>query len=506
MLAGDVSDQGLNLRVTRDSSTPVYRQLMDSIETAVQEGQLRAGDALPSIRAVAAELGINQMTVSKAYRLLSNKGVVRGQSGGGTRVLEAGAVQVQSAHTTLAPPAQTFRTAEVIDRFPGRMAELANAPGVVALTDAYPKFPAADLDAFRQCLDRTLASYGTSAFTYGSPAGKFELRELLAQVVQSADMAVLADQIVLTSGAQQALDLSARLLLRRGDVVIVESPCYFGALDVFRSLGAVIVEIPISSEGVSPEAFRSACKSHAPKAFYTIPTVHNPTGITTSEARRREILEVAREYGCVVIEDDYCPELHFGRERIKSYFALSQGSMEVFYLRSLGKIYLPGIRLGFLIPPTARMPQALQLKRSSDMHGPLVLQNAAEMFLRERMFNSQAMSELKSLQARAKLLFAELESQLPRGCETRMVTGGLSFWVSLPRSVSNEDLYFAAIRHSVAFALGSGFFAEHDGASKGIRVSFGGLSDEQIVEGAKRFCLALGSVFGAGGDTTGYFI
>ncbi|VTU45868.1 2-aminoadipate transaminase (plasmid) [Variovorax sp. SRS16] len=500
MQAGDVSEQKLNLRVTRGSSLPVYRQLVDGIEAAVQEGRLRPGDALPSIRAVAAELGINQMTVSKAYRQLSNRGIVRGQSGNGTRVLE------QRPGSAPIAPTRAARAPEVVDRYPSRMAELANAPGVIALTDAYPQFPAADLDAFRICLDKALSAYGTSMFAYGPPAGKFELRDLLAQVVRRADVAVQADQIVLTSGAQQALDLSARLLLRPGDVVVVESPCYFGALDVFRALGAEIVEIPISSDGISAADLRSVCERHAPKAFYTIPTVHNPTGITTSEARRLEILEVARAFGCVIIEDDYCPELHFGRDRVKSYLALSQGSVEVFYLRSLGKIYLPGIRLGFLIPPAARLPQALQLKRSSDMHGPLVLQNAAELFLRERMFDSQAMPELKSLQARARLLFAELENQLPAGCETRMVTGGLSFWVSLPESVSNEDLYFAAIRHSVAFALGSAFFAEHDGASKGIRVSFGGLTNDQIIEGVKRLCLALASVFGSGADSSAYFI
>lgn len=347
-------------------------------------------------------------------------------------------------------------------------------------------------------------------FSYGPPAGKLELRELLAEVVRQSGVQVQADQIVLTSGAQQALDLSARLLLQRGDVVLVESPCYFGALDVFRSLGARIVELPVTSEGISAQEFRSACERFSSKALYTISTVHNPTGITTSQARRIEILDVAREFGCAIIEDDYCPELHYAKAPVGSYLALAEGSVDVFYLRSLGKIYLPGIRLGFLIPPTSRLSHALQLKRSSDMHGPLVLQNAAELFLRERMLSAQAMPEIRAIELRAKLLFQELGKHLPPGCQTRMVTGGLSFWVALPSSVSNEDLYFAAIRHSVAFALGSAFFAVPGGRSQGIRVSFGGLSNEQIVEGVQRLSLALASVTGvsagAAGDRSDYFI
>lgn len=490
--------EALRLEVLRGTSIPVYQQLVDGILRAIEEGRLRAGDALPSIRTVAAELAVNQMTVSKAYKSLSAQGVVRGQSGGGTRVLER--------TSTDQGMAQAWQPAEAFDRFPARMAELAAAPGVIAFTDAYPRFSPDDVDAFRECLDRTLTTYGASTFAYGPPAGKYELRELLAGIVGRGGVAVHADDLVLTSGAQQALDLSARLLLGPGDSVIVESPCYFGALDVFRSLGARIVELPISSEGISPVDFAEACAKFSPKAFYTIPTVHNPTGVTTSELCRRKLLAVARKFGCAVIEDDYCPEFSFSREHIPTYLSLAQGSIPVFYLRSLGKIYLPGIRLGFLIPPEPQLAQALQLKRSSDMHGPLLLQNAAELFLRDRVSKTRATHELESMQQRALLLHDELSRWLPTGCGTQMVSGGLSFWVSLPKSVKNEDLYFSAIRHSVAFSLGSAFVDASAGSSTGLRLSFGGLDTDQIEEGVQRIVSVLKAVFGATSGSANYIV
>lgn len=493
----EVSVEQVDLRVSKSLPVPVYQQLVERIESAIEDGRLSPGAVLPPIRALADELGINQMTVAKAYKVLASKGIVRGQSGGGTRVLKQGPTQSR-------PQQQAFGVGQP-ERYLALMGELGSAPGVIALTDAYPRFAAADVALFRECLDRALAKYGIDLFCYGPPAGKFELRALLADVLRKAEIHVQADDLILTSGAQQALDLSARLLLKPGDKVVVESPCYFGALELFRALGAEILELPVSEEGISSPEFRRICETHAPKAFYTIPTAHNPTGITTPDWKRGEILEAAREHGVAVIEDDYSPELFFEKDRPRSYYAMAGGSVDVFYVRSLGKMYLPGVRLGFLLPPATRFSSALQLKRAADMHGPLVLQNAAELYLRSRI-GEGLLAETKTILANARLLYSELQRHLPKGCGTRMISGGLSFWIALPQPVANEELYFAAIRHSVAFALGSSFTAEGGDSSTGIRISFGQLDQHDIAEGGKRLGAALSSVFGAGGRDRSYLV
>lgn len=472
----------LGVRVDKRLSIPAYLQIVEGIETALRSGGLMPGDALPAMRSAAADLGVNQMTVSKAYKSLAGMGIVQGNSGGGTKVI---GLKPRSPASPSNPQVGTSLR-QII-----RMAELARAPGVIALTDAYPHFSATKLEAFRACLNEAMGEGAESIFRYASPAGISELRSALSKLVSDGGVHAHADDIIVTSGAQQALDMAARLLLSPGDYVIVEGPCYFGALESLRSLGVSIISLAMSPDGVDVDAFRDACATHAPKAFYTIPTVHNPTGFTTSLSRRHEILSIAKEYECAIIEDDYCPELKYGDEPVVSYKALADAGVDVYYVRSLGKIYLPGTRLGLLIPPARSMAAALRLKQLRDMHGPLILQAAAALYLNRHHDRGVLAEELAHIEGKAQILFQELKARLPNAFTLKWITGGLSFWIEFPQAFDDESIYFSAIRNSVAFALGSAFVVGDDGSSRGIRVSFGGLNESQIVEGASRLGAAL---------------
>lgn len=483
-----------SLRLDKSASIPIYQQIVDGIKDAIAEGRLQAGDALPPIRAMAADLGVNQMTVSKAYKVLADQNVATGRSGGGTRV---------SGRPVTAPP--TRAPAPAADTYFMRMSELAAAPGVIAFTEAYPPFSAGDLADFKRCIDEVLVSLGTLLFSYGPPAGNADLRKELARLIQPGPGRLDAEQIIVTSGAQQALDLCARHLLQPGDAVAVESPCYFGALEVFRNLKLNIVELPVGPKGVDPAALIEAGRKQRVRAFYTIPTVHNPTGITTPASRRSELAVAARKHDIAIIEDDYSPELFYGDKPPQSYFAAHQDT-DVYYLRSLGKAYLPGTRLGCLVPPAHAFQRILQIKRATDMHSPVFVQAAAALYLRGKI-TSHGNSQLKmAMQRRGSLMFDALETQLPERCAVQRITGGLSFWIALPFAVSDEDLYFSAIRHSIAFAPGSAFAVTPDGMSNGLRVSFGSLSDEEIVEGCARLARALRAVLDPVSATSGSFV
>ncbi|EPM65521.1 transcriptional regulator, GntR family with aminotransferase domain-containing protein [Pseudomonas syringae pv. theae ICMP 3923] len=473
----------LGLRVDKRLSTPAYQQIVEGVQSALKNGGLAPGDSLPAMRTAAADLGVNQMTVSKAYKSLAAMGVVQGNSGGGTKVTDVKPLPL-IAKSDSQPSASSIR--QIV-----RMAELACAPGVIALTDAYPHFSASKLESFRMCLNEVMSSGAESIFRYAAPAGIPELRKALKNLLGRGGLNIEADDIIVTSGAQQALDMAARLILSPGDTIIVEGPCYFGALDSLRSLGASIVALQMQPGGVAADAFREACAAHSPKAFYTIPTVHNPTGFTTSLARRREILDIAKDYGCTIIEDDYCPELHFGNEKMPSYKELGAGEVDVYYVRSLGKIYLPGTRLGLLIPPAGAMTSALRLKQVTDMHGPLLLQAAAAIYLERYHDSDELAAELALIEDKALSLFNELERRLPETFSVKWITGGLSFWIEFPQALDDEAIYFSAIRNSVAFALGSAFEVASDAVSHGVRVSFGGLDHEQIIEGAARLGSAM---------------
>jgi 2-aminoadipate transaminase len=372
------------------------------------------------------------------------------------------------------------------------MAELSAAPGVIALTDAFPVLSRQESNEFGQCVNEVLSRIGEGVFVYAAPAGAQSLRQLLAETLVAEGIEARPEQIIVTAGAQQALDICARAVLSAGDTVLVESPCYFGALDIFRALGVRIIELPIRRDGIDPAEFQKICGTQTIKTFYTIPTVHNPTGVTTSEDVRRKVLEVVERNGIDIIEDDYCPELSFGDKAPTSYRTLSEGTgTNVFYVRSLGKIYLPGVRLGFIASPPNMVNALLRTKRATDLHNPLLLQEAAVGFLKKRMALARKQKLAKSVMQRASDFHAALIKHLPAGCSTRMVHGGFSFWISLPTTIPNQELYLAAVRQSVAFVPGSLFRADAASSSDGIRVSFGRLTDGEISTGAKRVSEAL---------------
>jgi 2-aminoadipate transaminase len=257
--------------------------------------------------------------------------------------------------------------------------------------------------------------------------------------------------------------------------------------------------------GVDPEAVLQACERHAAKAFYTIPNAHNPTGAYTPLESRQAILHGLSATDCAIIEDDYCPELSFRAESLASYFALDQTAERTFYIRSLGKIYLPGTRLGFMIAPQAYVGKALDLKRTADLHGPNIIQDAAEIFLREHSTRSRLRDDVVRMRVRAQRLFAALDEHLPEGCSTHLPSGGLSFWVALPHAVADRALYHAAVAHSVAFAPGSIFEANAQNDSHGVRISFGTLPEEAFGEAARRVTAALGQAL-APPDRAEYYL
>jgi DNA-binding transcriptional MocR family regulator len=485
MKRSKASAPSVPVRLDSKSKRPVYQQLIDGVEAAIREGKLQSGDPLPSIRKLAEELDINHMTVAKAYRSLADRGVVQGNKGGGTRIL--GLQKANNPRTALQAESDA-RTEDIAIR----MAELSAAPGVIALTDAFPVLSRQESDEFGQCVKEVLSRIGEGVFVYAAPAGASSLRQLLAETLATEGIPCGPDQIIVTAGAQQALDICARATLSAGDTVVVESPCYFGALDVFRAIGIRIVELPIRHDGIDPAEFQKICANETVKAFYTIPTVHNPTGVTTSEEVRKKLFDVVERHGIDIIEDDYCPELSFGSTVPPSYRTLSEGSdTNVFYVRSLGKIYLTGVRLGFIASPPNMVSALLRTKRATDLHNPLLLQEAAVGFLKKRMAHARKQKLAKSVMQQANDFHAGLVKHLPTGCSTRMVHGGFSFWISLPAMVPNQELYLAAIRQSVAFAPGSLFKASASSTSDGIRVSFGRLVGGEITEGAKRVSEAL---------------
>jgi 2-aminoadipate transaminase len=293
--------------------------------------------------------------------------------------------------------------------------------------------------------------------------------------------------VIVTSGAQQAIELVIRLLVSPGSPVIVERPTYYGVVNALRSAGAHILEVPLESDGMDIDTLEAHLSRHRPRLIYTNPTFQNPTGVTTSIEKRRSILGLARKHGVPILEDDHNSELRFAGSPVPSIRALSELDDDVFYVRGFGKVFLPGTRLGYVVTPARARQVLLALKAQNDMHTNGIMQEAMARFLTRKNY-PKILERMKSVYAtKQRKLIASLSAGMPRGTLIAKPEGGLSLWVTLPAGTEVSELYYRAVRRGIAFVAGDGFYASNVNP-RTLRVSFGFVRDDVLEEGVARLC------------------
>lgn len=466
----------------RGSGTPVFAQIRDRLIGMICSGALPDGARLPAIRSLAAMLEVNTMTVAKAYRELAEAGYTESRGSGGTFV---------RAPRPVPPPAtEAVREGTEGDSeqppLTARLFELARAPGVIGFTANYPGPEESDMAAFRRRIAALAEEPDADRFfRYDPPNGRQSLREAIAAHAAGQGMEARPGEVMVTSGGQQAIDLTARALIRPGDLVLVERPTYFGALNAMREAGARFAEVPPDADGPDPERLEALLSREAPRLVYLNPTFQNPTGRTITLARRHIILALLNRYGVPLLEDDHCPELRFRGDPVPPFRALPGGADTVFYARGFGKAMIPGIRLGFLLAPSWAHRRLAALKTLTDLQSNAFMQGTLAGWLRTD--GPGIVGKLAELYgARQRLLVAALREGLPASVRVVQPEGGLSLWIELPSGAPVNDLYFRAVNRGVAFVPGAPFYAA-DPDPRTLRLSFGLVPDERIQEGARRF-------------------
>ena len=467
------------LSLAKGNGRPLFMQLHEQIIARISAGELTAGARLPPVRRLAEQLGINHMTVAKAYKDLAKAGFVEGRAGGGTHVRAPyGTKRARGAEPAVAGPLLSER-----------LYELAHAPGVIAFTTNYPEPDSECTKEFGACLQSVVADGLSPYFIYDSSNGRLSLRHAVVDYVAQRGLVTTPDDVIVTSGAQQAIELVIRLLVPHGSPVIVERPTYYGVVNVLRSAGARILEVPLESDGMDIEKLEAHLSRHRPRLIYTNPTFQNPTGVTTSIEKRRSILALARKHGVPILEDDHNSELRFAGAPIPSIRALSEPGDDVFYVRGFGKVFLPGTRLGYVVTPARARPALLALKAQSDMHTNGIMQEAMARFLIRKNY-PKILERMKEVYAtKQRKLIASLSAGMPPGTSIGQPEGGLSLWVTLAEGTEVSELYYRAVRRGVAFVAGEGFYASHVNP-RTLRVSFGFLRDDVLAEGVTRLCSA----------------
>ncbi|MFJ3422640.1 PLP-dependent aminotransferase family protein [Streptomyces sp. YS-B37] len=358
-------------------------------------------------------------------------------------------------------------------------------PEVINFAGGLPAPELFDAAGIAAAYQAVLTETPARALQYATTEGEPVLRTALAARTSARGLATGADDLLVTTGSQQALSLLATALLEPGDVVLVEQPCYLAALQVFAFAGARIVAVPGDAAGVDPEALDELVVRERPKLFYTVPTFQNPTGRTLPADRRAAVAEVAARRGLWIVEDDPYGELRFEGARLPWIAAQEGAADRTVLLGSFSKVMAPGLRLGWLRAPTDLLRACVVAKQAADLHTPTVNQLAAARYLADNDLDAHVARVAAVYRARRDAMLAGLPDSLPEGSSWERPEGGMFLWARLPESYDTTELLARVVRQDVAYVPGAPFYAGEPERST-MRLCFVTQTPGEIREGLRR--------------------
>lgn len=376
--------------------------------------------------------------------------------------------------------------------------KLLGKPGIISFAGGFPDAALFDVAGLSAASQAALLQEPGAALQYGATEGYQPLREQLSAFMQAKGAAVSPDQLIVTTGSQQALDLLGKTLIDPGDTVIVEGPTFLATIQCFRLYGAKVVAAPVDADGVQVDRLEALIAQHKPKFVYLIPTFGNPSGAQTSLERRQQILALAVKTGTPVIEDDPYGDLYFGAAPPPSLLALSQGvpgARELLvYAGSLSKVLSPGLRVGWMVAPAELLAKATMCKQFSDAHTSTFAQATAAHYLRSGAMPA-ALQRVRAVYAERALAMGEaLRTELGAAIDFVQPQGGLFIWARLTGAggalADGAQLAQKAIAQGVAFVPGAPFYASDPDPST-LRLSFATADVGRIREGVGRLAKAL---------------
>jgi 2-aminoadipate transaminase len=364
--------------------------------------------------------------------------------------------------------------------------KLTQRPGIISFAGGLPApklFPKAEA---AEKAAEILKEKGEVALQYGPTEGYLPLRAFVAEW-----LGVEVEEVLITTGSQQALDLLGKVFLDEGAPLLLEAPSYLGAIQAFRAYGPRFLTVPTGEEGPDLEALAEALKRERPRFLYLIPSFQNPSGGLMPLWARERLLQMVMEKGLLVVEDDAYRELYFGESRVKSLFELAReaGYPGVIYLGSFSKILAPGLRVAFAVAHPEALLKLTQAKQGVDLHTPVLNQILVLELLKEG-FGERLERVRRVYRDKAKAMLEALEQEMPKEVAFTRPKGGMFVWMELPQGLSAEALFHKALEEKVAFVPGGPFFALGGGENT-LRLSYATMDQAAIAEGVRRLGRAL---------------
>jgi DNA-binding transcriptional MocR family regulator len=361
---------------------------------------------------------------------------------------------------------------------------VAARPEVVSLAGGMPFVQALPQEDVLDVVRRVVEEAGTSALQYGGGSGHPGLKDRLVALMAEEDIEADPERVVVTDGAQQALDLVAKIFVDPGDQIVVEAPSYVGALAAFSAYEPRFVQVPLDEEGLVVDELEDALvRGVRPKFLYTVPNFHNPAGVTMSHTRRERLVALCREAGVPIVEDNPYGLLRFDGAPLPTLHSLDPDN--VIYLGTLSKVFSPGVRLGWAFAPAGVAQRLVLVKEAADLCTSSFMQLVGEHYLSGDRWRTNLASLVSIYRSRRDAMLAALETYFPADASWTHPAGGFYVWATVPEYFDTSAMLAAAIERRVAYVPGTAFYAEGSGRNQ-MRLAFCYPTDRDIEEGVRR--------------------
>lgn len=483
----------LPLHLQPESHVPLYVQLRDQLRSLVHAGDLRPGDRIPASRELATLLGVHRTTVANAYAELESEGLIQGHVGRGTFIKGNG----NGLKLTPPPPPvlnggegirwellfADERGEEALSRLTASAPE--NALSFVMARPAEEYFPVEELQS---CVNAVLRREATDVLNLGPSDGYGPLKEALLELLRGDGIPAKDENLLVTDGCQQSLDIISKAFVRPGDSVILENPTYPGAMAIFHGARARCLGVPIETRpepgtalGIDLEALEATLAANRVKLIVLTPDFHNPTGASMPLASRRKVLELAGRHQVPVVEDHIYARLHNRYERVPSLKQLDRANI-VIHIDSFAKVAFPGLRVGWIVAPATAIERLRIVKQTTDLHTDQLAQATLAEFLRRGLFTKHLTKMRKVYASRLSALDEALSKNMPDDTRWTRPDGGMCLWLELPPGFDASELLIHAKERGVLFAPGRYFYVQSP-LPNTLRLGYAGLDEKQIARG-----------------------
>ncbi|MAD32327.1 MAG: hypothetical protein CMJ88_01020 [Planctomycetes bacterium] len=467
------------------STSTTSEQISRFYESAIDDGRVPIGDRLPPIRVVASRCQVTRATVQDAYRRLADRGLVEGTVGRGTVVLTttAGGDPASNGSARLVSPyaEAALRRTKAMAGAPTLASEQACVANFAELQPDDARFP---IPEWRAAMDAVLEHHGRELLGYGHSAmGLDELRELLARRSEASDPALRGDQLLVTAGAQQALDLILRTVCSIGDTVVVTEPSYHHMHGLLRAHGLQVVQVPFGPDGLDHAQLTSVLARPSVRLCYLMPTFHNPTGRTLDIAQRRDLIDAVSSTDVVLVEDEYQHSLRCRGEALPTLRSMDPRGRTL-TVSTVSKELFPALRIGWIAGDHKLLEPMAAVKRFMDLETSPLLQAALVEFMKRGSFDRHLQHLRVELGRRHEALQLACAEHLPSECRVTDPEGGFVAWLEMPNEGQGDQLAELAVERGVRVVPGRAF--DLDGSpSRGVRLSLTRATVEEIHAGVR---------------------